>query len=492
MKVGKQAISESEAQALSESFSGRLGPKGVLCDRDALAPYLIESRGLVTGWTPFMVMPANTDEVVACIQLAREHGVSLVPQGGNTSRVGGALSLAEDRSVLLNLHRMDHIRSLDPLDNAVTVEAGCVLASLQKAAADADRLFPLSLGAEGSCQIGGNLATNAGGIHVLRYGNMRDLVLGLEVVLPDATVWSSLGALRKDNTGYDLKHLFLGSEGSLGIITAATLKLFPRPLESVSAFVGLSSLDASVEILARARRDTGDALIACELIPRMAIDLSLAHMSGAVDPLSTPHEWYLLMEATAGRTDSNLRDALEATLGAGLDQGLIVDGTLAASEAQARAFWRLREILVEAQVREGASIKHDISVPTSRVPDFIRQANRAVEALVPGIRPYPFGHIGDGNIHYNLTQPKDMTAEAFRAEAPAIHRSVHDITHDLGGSISAEHGIGRFKVRENIRYKSPVELALMQKIKDVLDPDGLMNPGVILPSEKPRPESGSG
>ncbi len=477
-------IDAGEADQLAARFEAIVGPKGVMRDPAELAPHLVESRGKVTGWAPFMVSPADTQEVAACVRLAAKSDIALVPQGGNTGRVGGALALAQDRAILLNLGRMNKIRALDPLDNTLTVEAGCILANVQAAAAEADLLFPLSLGAEGSCQIGGNLASNAGGIHVLRYGNARDLVLGLEVVLADGTVWDGLGALRKDNTGYDLKQLFLGSEGTLGIITAACLKLFSRPQESISAFLGLTDLAASVKLLAQARKDSGDSVVACELIPRIAIDMSLKHMPGAVDPLAEPHDWYLLMEATAGRPNSGLSEAFEATLAAGFEDGLIADGTIAASEAQAAAFWHLREILVEAQVKEGASIKHDVSVPTSRVPEFITQANEAVEEVMPGIRPYPFGHIGDGNVHYNLSVPLGMSPEAFFAGEDEIHHRVHDITHALGGSISAEHGIGRFKVGENARFKSPIELALMHKVKDALDPAGLLNPGVILPAAR--------
>ncbi len=458
-----------------------LGPRGVVADSESLAPHLCEQRGRYQGWAPFMATPASTEEVAAVVRHCAEAGVAIVPQGGNTGLVGGAVPFREDGAILLNLRRLDRIRDLDPVDYSITVEAGCILQKVQEAAAAADRLFPLSLGAEGSCQIGGNLSTNAGGIQVLRYGNMRDLVLGLEVVLPDGRVWHGLRALRKDNTGYDLKQLFIGAEGTLGIITAATLKLFARPRERVTAFVAVRELEAAVEMLALARRATGEAVTACELIPRRALDFSLRHGSGIVDPLSEPHDWYLLIEACAGSAGGGLKNAVETMLGEAYEAGLVTDATIAASEAQAAAFWRLREVMVPAQGPEGASIKHDVSVPVSQVPTFIRRASAAVEALIPGIRPYPFGHIGDGNVHFNLTQPVGADGAAFLARWDEVNHLVHEIVVGLGGSISAEHGIGCMKVAENLHFKPEVELDLMRKLKAALDPQGLMNPGKVVP-----------
>ena len=466
-----------------ETLHGRLenclGPKGILSAENDLAPYLKESRGLWTGWAPFMAMPATTAEVAETVKLCREAGVAIIPQGGNTSRVAGAFAREEDGAILVNLKRMDRVLELDPLDNSITVEAGCVLQTVQEKAAAADRLFPLSLGAEGSCQIGGNIASNAGGIQVLRYGNMRDLVLGLEVVLPDGQVWSGLKSLRKNNTGYDLKHLFIAAEGTLGIITAATLKLFPLPKETVSLFAALTDLDAACQVLARAQDATGGQVVGCELIPRIALECTLTQAPDIRNPLSDMHEWYVLMKASAGRENAGLRETLEAMLAEAYEEELVADATVAASEGQSQALWRIREVLVEAQALGGASIKHDISVPVSKIPTFIREANAAVAALVPGIRPYPYGHMGDGNVHYNLTQPKEVAAEDFLARQPEIQERVHDIALALGGSISAEHGVGLTKLKEIARVTPPVQLELMRTIKKTLDPDGLMNPGKI-------------
>jgi D-lactate dehydrogenase (cytochrome) len=472
--------SSEKYQHLRRRLEEQLGPKGILAEAADLAPYLIESRGLWTGWAPFMALPASTQEVAETVRICREEGIAIVPQGGNTSRVASAFIQEEDGAILLNLRRMDRVLEVDPLDNSITVQAGCVLQRVQEEAAAVDRLFPLSLGAEGSCQIGGNLASNAGGLQVLRYGNARDLVLGIEVVLPDGRVWDGLRALRKNNTGYDLKQLFIGAEGTLGIITAATLKLYPRPKESISLFIGLRDLEASCHVLALAQGATGGQVVGCELIPRIALDFTLRQAPDIKDPLSAPHDWYVLMKAAAGRENSGLREALEQMLAEAYEAGLVVDATIAASEAQSQALWRIREVLVEAQALGGASIKHDVSVPVSKVPAFIQQANATAAALVPGIRPYAYGHMGDGNVHYNLSQPEALSAEDFMARQPEIQRRVHDVAISLGGSISAEHGVGLTKRAEIARVKPPIELELMRRLKAALDPEGLMNPGKIL------------
>jgi D-lactate dehydrogenase (cytochrome) len=339
----------------------------------------------------------------------------------------------------------------------------------------------LSLGAEGSCQIGGNISTNAGGIHVLRYGNMRELVLGLEVVLPDGRVWDGLRALRKDNTGYDLKQLFIGAEGTLGIVTAAVLRLFPRPREPVTAFAAVRDLDAAVALLGRIRAAVGSVVTSFELIPRFGLDLARAHVPDLHEPLAGRHDWYVLMELSGGG-EGGLREALEAALAAALDEGLVPDAAVAASQGQADAFWRLREGLVEAQKFAGGSIKHDVAVPVSAVPAFIARASAAVAALIPGIRPVPFGHLGDGNIHFNLTQPEGADKAAYLARWDEVNRIVHDIVAEFAGSISAEHGLGRMKVEENRHYKSAVEIDLMRTVKTALDPHGIMNPGKVVPS----------
>ena len=375
---------------------------------------------------------------------------------------------------------MNKVRALDPMDYTITVEAGCILQTIQQAAADVDRLFPLSLGAEGSCQIGGNLSTNAGGINTLRFGNARDLVLGLEVVLPDGRIWNGLRLLRKDNTGYDLKHLFIGAEGSLGIITAATLKLFPRPREEVTALAAVRDVPGVIDLLSRLRSATGDQVSAFELMERFGVDLAIKHVPGVRDPLSDVYEHYALMRASAGRTNSGLREIVEETLGQAIEDGLVLDAALAESEQQAKDFWRIREGIVEGQIPEGGSIKHDISVPVSRVAEFIARADAAVAEAIPGCRPCAFGHAGDGNIHYNVTQPVDMDKQTYLAKWKQLNAVVHRIVRDLGGSISAEHGIGQLKRDELAEVKSPVEMELMRAIKGILDPGGLMNPGKVV------------
>jgi D-lactate dehydrogenase (cytochrome) len=343
-----------------------------------------------------------------------------------------------------------------------------------------DRLFPLSLTAEGSCRIGGNLSTNAGGIAVLRYGNMRDLVLGIEVVLPDGRIWDGLRALRKDNTGYDLKQLFIGAEGTLGVVTGAVLKLFPRPRERVTAFAAAASLPATIALLARLRTASGDGLTSFELIPRISLDLALAHVPGSFDPFAAPHEHYLLIEFSTSSANGGLRPLAEEALAAAIEDGLLLDATIAESEAQARRLWFLREAIVQAQTPAGASIKHDVAVPVAAIPDFLTEARAAAEAALPGLRVLAFGHLGDGNIHFNLAQPVEMAAADFLARTAALNRVVHDVVARHRGSISAEHGLGQLRREEIRRYKPSIEIELMQRIKAALDPKGIMNPGKLL------------
>jgi FAD/FMN-containing dehydrogenase len=361
----------------------------------------------------------------------------------------------------------------------MTVEAGCILADLQQAAVEADRLFPLSLGAEGSCQIGGNLSTNAGGIAVLRYGNTRELTLGLEVVLPDGRVWDGLRGLRKDNTGYDLKQLFIGGEGTIGIITAATIKLFPKPREVETAFLGLGRVEHAMSLFAEASAATADQLTAFELIPRAALELALTHVPGTIDPLEAPYPWYVLLEMSSSESESGIRGLLERLLGQALEKGLVGDGVIAASGAQAKELWHIREAIVEAQNYSG-SIKHDVAVPVSRVAEFINRATLLVSERLPRIRPMAFGHVGDGNIHFNLTQPEDADRRAYLARWQEFNDIVHGVVRELAGSISAEHGVGRLKRDEITHYKSPVEIELMRRVKRALDPDGIMNPGKLV------------
>jgi FAD/FMN-containing dehydrogenase len=454
-----------------------VGPKGIAEGADA-EPYFHEQRGLYRGAALAVLRPASTDEVAKLVAICAAAHLPIYPQGGNTGLSGGAV--AAKNGILVNLGRMNRIRALDALNFTITAEAGCILADLQRAAEAADRLFPLSLGAEGSCQIGGNLSTNAGGINVLRYGNARELALGLEVVLADGRVWNGLRGLRKSNTGYDLKQLFIGAEGTLGIITAATLKLFPRPREVETALVGLKRVEDVMELFARARAASGDQLTGFELIPRIGLDNILQYGEGFREPLAGKHPWYALLEISTSRTDAQLRQALEALLAAAMEADLVQDGTIAESETQRRELWRIRAALAEQQEKLGGSIKHDVSVPVSKVAEFIVRASAAVRERLPGIRPYPFGHVGDGNIHFNLTQPPGADKAVYLKRWAEFNRIVHDIVVTLGGSISAEHGIGLVRRDELAHYAAPLELEMMRKVKAALDPDGIMNPGKVL------------
>jgi FAD/FMN-containing dehydrogenase len=467
--------------AALEALRAAVDAAGWIDDPTDMAPYLMEQRGRFSGGALAVVRPSTAEQVAAVVTAARQAGVQIVPQGGNTGLVGASMSYPGERAVVLSLQRMNRIRELDVLDYSATVEAGCILANVQKAAEDADRLFPLSLGSEGSCTIGGLLSTNAGGTMTIRYGNMRELILGIEAVLPDGRIWNGLRRLHKNNTGYDLKHLFIGGEGTLGIVTAAVLKLFPRPRQIETAFIAVPDPKAAIELLARLRAATGDQLSGFELIPRMLMDFALKHIEKVADPLGQAHPWYILAEASTGTEGDMLRGAIEQALGAAMEDGLVLDATLAASETQRGAFWFIREAIVQSQKFEGGSIKHDISVPVSRVADFIARASDAVKSAMPGIRPVPFGHVGDGNIHFNLTQPVGADQKAYMAEWERMNHVVHAVALDLGGSISAEHGIGRFKRDEMRQVKSPPELDMMLAIKAALDPEGLMNPHALLP-----------
>jgi FAD/FMN-containing dehydrogenase len=466
-------------EAAIERIKTAVGPRGWLADAADIEPYLVESRRLWRGATRLVVRPAATAEVAEVVRICAAARLAIVPQGGNTGLCGGGVPPADGDNIVLALGRMNRIRAIDPLNFTMTVEAGCVLADLQQAAAAADRLFPLSLGAEGSCQIGGNLSTNAGGIAVLRYGNTRELTLGVEIVLPDGEVWDGLRGLRKDNTGYDLKQLFIGGEGTLGIITAATVKLFPKPREIETAFLGLGRVEDVMALFSQARAMTADQLIAFELIPRDALDLARQHIPGVPDPLAEPRPWYVLLEMSSSQSGSGLRALLERLLEAALADGLVADGAIAESEAQRRELWRIREAIVEAQLFSG-SIKHDVAVPVSRVAEFILRASAAVRERLPGIRPLPFGHVGDGNIHFNLTQPEGYDRAAYLARWQEFNDLVHAIVRDLNGSVSAEHGVGSLKVEEITHYKPAVEIELMRRVKRALDPDNIMNPGKVV------------
>ena len=456
-----------------------VGAKGFVADAAEMEPYLVEQRGLYRGAAKLVVRPANTEEVAAVVRLCAAAGLPIYPQGGNTGLCAAAVPDAEGRGILLSLGRMNRVRGLDAINHTITVEAGAILADVQRTASEADRLFPLSLGAEGSCQIGGNLSTNAGGIAVLRYGNMRELTLGLEVVLPDGAVWDGLKGLRKDNTGYDLKQLFIGGEGTLGVITAATLKLFPKPRETETAFLGLARIEDAMALFARARTASGDQLTAFELVPRIGLEIAIEKIPGIEDPLKTRHPWHVLLEVSSSQTGSGLRAALENFLAEAMAADLVQDGTIAQSAAQAKALWRIREGMVEAQKFIGGNIKHDVSVPVSGVARFIADASAAATKAMPGVMIIPFGHVGDGNIHFNLGRPPAGDGAAFMAQTGLFNRIVHDLADGLGGSISAEHGIGMLKRDELPRYKPALALNLMRRIKAALDPQGIMNPGKI-------------
>ncbi|MBT6117517.1 MAG: FAD-binding oxidoreductase [Rhodospirillaceae bacterium] len=459
-----------------------VGPKGWIDDAKTMAPHLLDERKMFTGTARAIVRPASTEEVAAVVSVCAEAGIPIVPQGGNTSLVGGSVPDEGWDGILLSLGRMNRIRAIDPLNHTITVEAGCILAAIQDAADEADRLFPLSLGAEGTCQIGGNLSTNAGGTGVLRYGNARELTLGIEAVLPDGQVWNGLKGLRKDNTGYDLKQLFIGGEGTLGIITAAVLKLFPKPKTRATALVALAEIDKAGALLSRMRAATGDQVTGFELMPRNAIELAIRHVPDTVDPLTEPYEFCCLIELTSADPEARLGEALEGALGAAFEEGEITDAVIAASEDQADRLWFIREAIPIAQKVEGGGIKHDISVPVSQVTAFIREATKRIHADSPDIRIFAFGHLGDGNVHYNLCWPDGQRdqREAFLARWEHFNRIVHDLVTEMGGSISAEHGIGRLKKDELAHYAAPVELEMMRKIKAALDPQGLMNPGRVL------------
>ena len=457
-----------------------VGEDHAIRDADAMAPYLVEWRDRYHGKAALVLKPGETGEVSSILKLANETRTAIVPQGGNTGLVGGQIPFETGHEVVVALARLNRVRNIDLASNCLTVEAGLVLALAQQVAANAGRLFPLSLASEGSCQIGGVLATNAGGTGVLAYGSARDLVLGLEVVLADGRVWNGLKSLRKDNSGYDLKDLFVGSEGTLGIITAAVVRLFPKPAERVTCMAGLSLLEAAPDFFARVVARAGPALTAFEIMPRVGLDFVLRHGSDVRDPFPSPHAWYVLFELTSPREGEELRRLAEVALDEGLKTREIESAIVASSLAQSEALWRLRELMSEVQKHEGGSIKHDVAVPVARIPEFIARANQLVELMIPGARPVPFGHLGDGNIHYNVSQPPGMDRSIFLSHWEALNAAVHEIVLDLGGSISAEHGIGRLKRDLLPHAKSAIELELMRKIKAAFDPNGILNPGKLL------------
>lgn len=466
--------------AVLERLKSLLGAGGWLDQPGDLEPFLVDHHKRYRGVAALVALPRTAQDLAALVTACAEARIGMVPHGGNTGYCGGATPDDSGTQIVVCLRRMNRVREVDVLNQSMVVEAGCLLAQAQEAAARQDRLLPMSLGAEGSCTIGGNLSTNAGGTTVLRYGMMRDLVLGLEVVLPDGRVLDQLRALRKDNTGYDLKQLFIGAEGTLGFITAACLKLHPLPRGHATALVALASPQAAIELLARLRDALGDSITTFELVPRIAVELGCRHIEGVSDPFQRAHDWYALIEVGLPRIDSELAEVLESELAACIEAGGAADAVLAASLAQRDAFWRLRESIPEAQTREGASIKHDVSVAVGRLPRFIEEGTRRVAGLAPGARIVSYGHLGDGNLHFNISAPAGDDGRVLLEQAEPIRRAVHDLVASHGGSFSAEHGIGRRKVEELERYEDPVALGLMRDIKQLLDPLGIMNPGKVL------------
>jgi FAD/FMN-containing dehydrogenase len=478
------AASASTNRPVSEDVLERLkavvGAGGFLEAPAEVEPYCKSFRGNWTGLTPLVLRPRTAEDVAALLRICHETGTAVVPQGGNTGLTYGSQPDRSMKDVIISTNRMKSVREIDLRNDTITVEAGVVLQDIQKAASDANRLFPLSLGAEGSCQIGGNISTNAGGIQVLRYGNTRNLVLGLEVVLADGRIWNGLRALRKDNTGYDLKHLFIGAEGTLGIITAAVLKLFPKPTDAQTAWVAVETPEAGVDLLAHMRATLGESVTSFELIGRSIVDHLLTGVPGHTDPMATVSPWYVLMEITGQGAPGTLAEPFAAALEQAVEAGLVQDAVIATSTEQAKRLWKMREDFAFAQQSAGGTIAHDVSVPLSRITEFIRRSDAALKAAYPTIRFCCFGHVGDGNLHYNPVRPVDWSYERFAAERERVNKIVHDIVVELGGSISAEHGIGRMRLDENLRYKSAVETEMMNAIKRALDPTNILNPGKVV------------
>jgi len=476
MNIVQPAAPPPLSSELVARFRAIVGDKYAVTDAADIAPYVTEERDLFRGRSPLVLRPGSTAEVSAICKLASEHRIALVPQGGNTGLVGG--QTPHNGEVVVSMRRMDKVRDIDTASNTMTCEAGVVLQIAQQRASEAGRLFPLSLGAEGSCTIGGNLSTNAGGTTALAYGVAREMALGLEVVLADGRILNALSKLKKDNTGYDLRNLFIGAEGTLGIITAATLKLFPKPRAVETAFAGLQSPEAALKLLSISQNEAAGALTSFELLADIAVDFSVRHGIDIRHPLANKYPWYVLMELSSPRDDA--RTTLEAILARGFEDGIVDDAVIAANLGQRSAFWKLRDEMSAAQKPEGGSIKHDISVPVAAVPDFIEAANAAVVKLIPGARPVPFGHLGDGNIHYNVSQPVGGDTADFMGRWHDVNAVVFEIVLRMGGSISAEHGIGVLKRDELPEVKDKVAIELMRGIKAMLDPLGIMNPGKVL------------
>lgn len=462
------------------AFIDIVGEANALTSADEIKPYLTENRGLYHGASPLVLKPGSTQEVSGILKLASETGTSIVPVSGRTGLVGGQVPREDGHDVLLSLERMNRIREVDPVADVIVADGGAILADVQKAAEAHDRLFPLSLGSEGSCRIGGNLATNAGGTAVLAYGNMRQLCLGLEVVLPTGEIWDGLRRLKKDNSGYDLRDLFIGAEGTLGVITGAVLKMVPRPRGRQVAYVGLASPEAALALFEKASQRCGTALTGFELMPRIGIEFTTKHIPGVRDPLASIHPWYALVDISTSDSAETAETMIQELLAEAFETGLVSDAAIASSLAQQDAFWHLRESMSEAQRPEGGSIKHDVSVPISRIPAFLAEADAAVHALMPDARICAFGHLGDGNIHYNISQPVGADKVAFIARWREVNAVVHAVVHKHTGSISAEHGVGQLKRDELAASRPAIETELMRRIKQAFDPAGIMNPGKVI------------
>jgi len=473
------------AKPVSPSVIDRLkevvGPEGYLDAPSDIESYCQGWRDDFDGAVPIVLRPKNTEEVSKILAICNETMTGVVPQGGITGLTGASQPHDDMSEVIVSTARMNKVRAIDLENDTITIEAGLVLAELQRTAKENNRFFPLSLGAEGSCQIGGNLSTNAGGTQVVRYGNTRNLVLGLEVVLPSGEIWHGLRGLRKDNTGYDLKQLFVGGEGTLGIITAAVMRLFPDPTAVETAWLGLKTPADAVKLLGHMKARLGEQVSGFELIQKSIVDFLLAGVPGHEDPLKSPHPWYVLVEVSGQGAPGSLSEPFTQTLAEAMDLGLVDDAAIASSGAQSARFWKMREDMAEAQKYAGVGIKHDVSVPVSRIAEFLERTNAALAAAYPGIQHCAFGHVGDGNLHFNPVEPTDWPAgKSFAAERENINRIVHDIVIELSGSISAEHGIGRLRLDENMRYKSPVEIKMMRAIKRAFDPNNIMNPGKLI------------
>lgn len=457
-----------------------VGEEYAIREPDDMENYVTEWRERWPGAAAMVVRPASTAEVSEILKIANETGTAVVPQGGNTGAVGAQVPSASGHEVVLSLSRMNKVLNIDALDNTISVEAGCVLQNIQQAADDIDRLFPLRIGSQGSCQIGGNLGTNAGGIATVAYGNARDLVLGLEVVMADGRIWNGMNRLRKNNTGYDMRHLFIGSEGTLGVITGAVLKLYPRPADWVAAMIGITGPEPALKLLALAQGRTGNGVTGFELMPRLALDIVDRH-TDLSNPIDGEHPWYVLMEIAGGSAPGDFTPVMSGILEEAFEAGLVQDAVLASSERQYQDFWSIRERISEVQKHEGGSIKLDTAVPVSLVPELIRRGYAALEKACPDARPLPYGHMGDGNIHFNITQPEGANTDEFMGRWQELSGLINDIAIDMNGTISAEHGIGQSKTYMMGKIKSPLEMEMLQNLKAMFDPNGILNPGKVLP-----------